>query len=300
MPTQGTATWYIVPRLELLIAAALFSTGGAAIKACALTAWQVVSFRSLVATLTIFFLLRESRRGWSWRAAGVGAVYALTMIFFVIANKLTTAASTIYFMAAAPLYVLLLAPWFLGERSRARDVVFILLFAAGLVLLFTGTGRPLATAPDPSRGNVAGAASGLFWALTIMGLRWMGRGRDGDGMAAAPAVLIGNVISALICLPMSLPIAASRPVDWVIILCLGIFQIGLAYVLLARGLRHLSALDASLFLLLEPVLSPVWAWLVHGETPGGAALAGGCVILIATAAKAVLDRSESVGPIRAR
>ena len=80
--------------------------------------------------------------------------------------------------------------------------------------------------------------------------------------------------------------------DWVVVTYLGVFQIGLAYVLLTIGMRHVGALEASLLLLLEPVLNPVWAWFAQGETPAGWALAGGAVILLSTAARAWLDRSR--------
>jgi drug/metabolite transporter (DMT)-like permease len=88
---------------------------------------------------------------------------------------------------------------------------------------------------------------------------------------------------------MALPVVSSRPVDWVMVASLGVFQIALAYVFLIRGLRQVTALEASLLLLLEPVLNPIWAWLVHGERPGAWSLTGGLVILLATLAKSAWD-----------
>ncbi|HLS47395.1 MAG TPA: hypothetical protein VK012_02685, partial [Gemmatimonadales bacterium] len=97
-------------RLRLVLAALLFSTGGAAIKATTLTAWQVAGFRSGVAALVLFLLLPESRRGWSWRTLLVGISYAATLLLFVLANKLTTSANTIFLQSTAPLYILILSP----------------------------------------------------------------------------------------------------------------------------------------------------------------------------------------------
>ena len=77
------------------------------------------------------------------------------------------------------------------------------------------------------------------------------------------------------CLPLGWPIAGAVAVDWVALVWLGVFQIGLAYLCLSKGVRHVTALEASLLLLAEPVLNPVWAWLAHGERPGRWALAGG-------------------------
>src|SRR5205085_4944172 len=95
-------------RLRILGAAALFSTGGAAIKACALTGWQVACFRSGIGALAILAMAPESRRGWTWRTPLVGLAYAATVVLFVVANKLTTSANTIYLQSTAPLYLLLL------------------------------------------------------------------------------------------------------------------------------------------------------------------------------------------------
>src|SRR2546425_10171933 len=111
-------------RIEILAAAALFSTGGAAIKACSWSGWQVASFRSGIAALAVLVMLPAARRLPSGRALAVGAAYATTMILFVRANKLTSAADAIFLQSTAPLYVLLLAPLLLRERARPRDLGF--------------------------------------------------------------------------------------------------------------------------------------------------------------------------------
>ena len=132
-------------------------------------------------------------------------------------------------------------------------------------------------------GTAVGAASGFTWALTIFGLRWIGRGRGGEATAEG-AVAAGNLIAFVVCLPLALPIPPGRPLDWTIVLYLGLFQIGLAYVLMTRAVRKVSALEVGLLLLLEPVLNALWAWLVHGERPGSWSLAGCTVILLSTVA----------------
>jgi drug/metabolite transporter (DMT)-like permease len=111
--------------------------------------------------------------------------------------------------------------------------------------------------------------------------------RDQD--ATLNCIVIGNLIAALVCLPVGWPIHASVH-DWLTLLWLGIFQIGMAYALLTRGVRHVTALDASLLLLAEPVLNPVWAWMIHGERPTWWALAGGAVILSASVSRTMLAR----------
>lgn len=273
--------------LRLIATAALFSTGGAAIKASSLGAVQVACLRSAIAAVTIIVLLPAARGGWSAATAAIGAGYAATMLLFVLANKLTTAASTIYLQSTAPLYICLLAPWLLGEKLSRRDLLFMAALAAGMSLFFLGAAPAPAgfTSPQPLLGNVAAVLSGVFWAFTVIGLRWAGRHEGGT----ARVVLAGNVVLVLACLPWALPFPGLRATDLMVVTWLGVFQIGLAYVLLSEGIRHVPALEASLILLVEPVLSPLWAWWLHGETPGASALAGGAIILGATAVRTWLD-----------
>jgi DME family drug/metabolite transporter len=275
--------------------AALFSTAGAAIKACALTSWQVASFRAGVAAIAVLLLVPAARRGFSLRAALVGVVYAVTVVLFVLANKLTTAASTIFLQATSPLYIVLLQPLLLKERVSRSDVGAMAALAVGLVLVLLGVPAAGRTAPDPELGNLLAAVSGATCALMFVGLRWLARGTDEDSGAAPAAVVLGNVFAFAAVLPLALPVTEARTSDWLLVAYLGIFQIGVAYALLLSALRHVGALEASLLMFVEPVLSPIWAWLFHGEQPGGWTLAGGTVILTTTAVRGWRER---VGPLR--
>lgn len=269
-------------RLMLAAAALLFSTGGAAIKAATLTAWQVASFRSAVAAVFLIVALPEARRGWSRRVVPAALAYAATLVLFVLANRLTTSANAIFLQDTAPLYVALFGPWLLREPLRRSDVIYVLAVAGGMLLFFVGAPPAAATAPDPVRGNWIGVASGLTWALTITGLRWLGRSDGGGGNAAMATVALGNLIAAVVALPMALPVPVAGATNVTVILYLGVVQIGLAYVLVTRAIRHVPAFEATAVLLLEPALNPVWAWLVQGEKPGAWPVAGGAAILLAT------------------
>ena len=276
-------------RLQLVAAALLFSTGGAAIKASTLSAWQVAGFRSGFAALTLLLLVPATRRGWGWRPALVGVAYAATLILFVTANKLTTSANTIFLQATSPVYLLLLGPLFLKEPVRRRDLWVVAAALSGLLLFFVGTEAPVATAPDPAKGNMLALLSGVCFAATIAGLRWLSRGVEDTGLAT---VAIGNLIAFGWGLPFALPVLSATATDWVVMLYLGSIQIGLAYACLTRGLRSVPALQASLLLMVEPVLNPVWSWLVHGERPSHWALLGGALIIGATATQAVVQARE--------
>lgn len=287
-------------RLLLFATAALFSTGGAAIKACSLSGFQVASFRSLTAALFLAVVFPGVWRAGSWKPVAAGAAYAGTMVLFVLGNKLTTAASTIFLQSTAPLYVLLLSPWLLKERPSRRDIGLFVVMAAGLALCVAGPAGASGTAPNPAAGNILALLAGVCWAFTLMGLRWMAVGgedrvdRSGGWRRPTPAlsaVFWGNILAGVLVLPAALP-AAGGGGDWLIVAYLGIFQIGLAYVLLTVAVRSVSALETSLFLLLEPVLNPIWAFLAHAEHPGAWTLAGGALILGGSAARAALESAR--------
>jgi drug/metabolite transporter (DMT)-like permease len=272
--------------LAILASALLFSTGGAAIKATELSSWQVASLRSGVGALALFLLLKGARRRVNLKIVLVAMALASTLLLFVHANKLTTAANTIFLQSTAPLWILVLAPRLLGERPRRADVVYTGFLSVGAVMFFLGIQQPFATAPDPRAGNLLALASGLTWALALMGLRWVQWGDADPAGAAAATVTWANVLAFLAALPAALPISGARGVDLATIAYLGIFQIGAAYALMTGAVRRLRALEVALFMLIEPVASALWAWWLHGERPGSWALAGGALIVGSTAARA--------------
>lgn len=278
-------------RLQLLLAAALFSTGGAAIKAAALSGAQIAGFRSGVAALAVLLLARAARQRPSARAAAVGVAYAGTVVLFALANRLTTAANTIFLQSTAPVYVLLASPWLLRERIGRRELAFVAAAACGLLLFVVGTEPPRTSAPDPATGNLLAVASGITWAGTLVGLRLMATPATAarGGNDPIHAVVAGNLLAFALCLPWALPCTPTAT-DLAVLLYLGVAQIAVPYLLVSAAVRHLGALETSLILLVEPVLNPLWALLLHDERPGPFAIAGGVVLLGATATKAVLDR----------
>jgi drug/metabolite transporter (DMT)-like permease len=285
-----------IGRLQVFAAAVLFSTGGAGIKAAAFTGLQVSALRSGIAALVLFALLRGvSRRSpqaervvLSPALLATGIVYAATVTLFVLSTKLTTAANAIFLQATAPLYLLFLGPLVLHERFRGRDVGFLVGVAVGLVLCVIGQPAPTTTAPDPVTGNLLAVVCSITWALTLLGLRYVQRERA-QTTAGLTAVTLGNLFASLAAWPFAWPLPSASPVEWGTIAYLGICQIGVAYVFLTSAIRVLPALEVSLLLLIEPVLNPIWTWMIRGEHPGGFTIAGGAIIIAATAIKSVYD-----------
>ncbi len=212
----------MTPRSKIVVAAVLFSTGGAAIKWCGFDGWQLAAFRSGIACATMLLLIPEARRGWSWRSGLVGCAYAATTLLYVQANKHTTAASAIFLQSTSPLFILVLAPWLLGEHATRRDLLQMAMMGLGLVLFFVGLDQPSATAPDPRLGDVLAATCAVTWAFTVIGYRWI----VARGGSVATAAASGSLTACLVALVAAQPLAAGRPVDWAVVAFLGVCQLG--------------------------------------------------------------------------
>ena len=262
-------------RLEIVAAAVLWSSAGAAIKLNALSGWQIAGGRSLVAGAFLWLAFREARRRWTRRTLLVGIAYAFTVVLFVLATKLTTAANAIFIQDTAPLWVMVLSPWLLRERPTRSELWSIPLYALGLGLFFLDD-----LSGGQTLGNLVALASGVAFALSIVGLRHAGE----EGPSA---LVLGNLLAAAIALPLWPAGPEPRLLDLGLLLYLGVFQLGLAYLLFSKGLRGTPAVEASLIVLLEPVLNPIWTFLFAGERPGPWAIAGGAIVLAATAWRTV-------------
>ena len=278
------------PRLQLALAAALFATGGAGIKAVGFGPWQTAAVRAAVALTGMLLLIPESRRWRDWRYALVGCAYAATTVGFVLANKFTTAASAIFLQDTSPIFILALAPLLLDEHVTRDDLVYMAALALGMALFFAGTPAAFATAPRPVLGNVLALGTAVTWSITLIGYRWLAA----RGLAIGAAAVWGSAIAALGTAALAVPFEAGQPRDWGILAFLGVFQLAVPYLLIARAVPRLKAIDVSLILLLEPVLASLVTWAVHGETLAPLGLVGGGVIVGATAVHARRASAEPV------
>lgn len=262
------------PVVLVLIAVFLWSTGGLFIKSTTIDAYQVTFFRSLFAATTVLVLTRKS--GLKINGFGIltSVIYALLLFLFVWATKKTTAANAIFLQYTAPIYILVLAPFLIGEKFHWRDLVTVVIVLAGMSLFFVGQLRI-----EDYQGNTAALFSGIFLGLYIMLLRHP----RGKGFNPAIAVIYGNLLLALVNAPTGIAaIPTMTPMDWFAVVFLGIFQIGISYILFIKGVvGGTRPLDASLIGFIEPLLNPVWVFLFVGERPSQWAILGGVVIISA-------------------
>ncbi len=269
--------------LLVLAAALLWSTGGLGIKALSDPPLKVAFFRSAVAALTLFLLLRPRVHRWTASFGIAVASYAACLTTFVVATKWTTAANAIFLQYSGVVWVLLLSPLVLKEPFRPRDAVAVGIAFGGMALFFVGKFQ------SGGRGDGMALLSGVFFAGLVLSLR-----KEREGSAEA-AVTYGNVLASAGLLPFVAKDLVLSGESAAVLLCLGIFQIAGAYILFVRGLKHVTATRASLIGMVEPVANPIWVFLVLGERPRLLSLVGGLVVLSAIAWRTLsLDRPEAV------
>lgn len=259
--------------LYIVLAAVLWSTGGIGIKWVVDPPLKVTFYRSVFAAITLFFVVRRDVFGRRWTSTPVFATaiisYAACLTTFVTATKWTTAANAIFIQYSGVIWVMLLAPFVLAERMTKRDAIAITVALAGMALFFVGKFEARGMA-----GNGMAVLSSIFFATLVLALR-----REPN--ASRAAVTWGNVLLALVLLPFVADDLALSAKSFFALLFLGVFQIGFAYAAFVKGLRYVSATQASLTGMIEPVANPIWVALFLGEFPSIFAIIGGGIVLAA-------------------
>ncbi|MBI3165501.1 MAG: DMT family transporter [Anaerolineales bacterium] len=251
----------------LVITAILWSTSGLFVK---ILDWQPVAIlagRSLFASIVFLIYLRRlpTQFGlWQLLAAGM---FILTQFLFITSTKLTTAANSIFLQYTGPIYVILLAYWFLGEKPTRTDWLAMLVIFIGLTLFF---GDELSS--EGLYGNLLAILSGVTGAVMMVSFRAQ---KDGN---PAESNLIAFLVTATFGFPFIMKETWTVN-SWLILAFLGIVQIGFAFIFFTKGIRHIPALEANLIGTLEPVLNPIWVFLFYGESMGRYAFIGGLVVL---------------------
>lgn len=286
--------------LSLVFCALFWSTGGVLVKLVDWNPFAIAGMRSLLGLFTVCAMLRRLpsftvRDEKSGRVDGRGtlylyiaaACYAGTMILYIVANKLTTAANTILLQYTDPVYIILFGPLILGEKNRKSDYVTVAGVVLGMVLFFAdglGSGRML--------GNILAALSGTTWGFCTIYMRKLRRRGSQDAfMLAHGMTFLAGVPFILIYGPPAGNVMLSSCIGLVL---LGIFQIGMPSILYARGIGSVRALSASFISMIEPLMNPVWVLLFMHEVPSVWTGIGGVIILGCIVGRELVQRGKSV------
>lgn len=288
----------ISPVLFVLFAVVLWSTGGLFIKLTTVDAFTVNAGRSLFAAITVaVFTFRKGLKPDLFTLL-TSFLYAGTLSCFVYANKTTTAANAIFLQYTAPVYILMFSPFILKEKFRFSDLITVVICLAGMSLFFLETQSSVnSLAPNVFLGNIAGLLSGVFFGLYFIFLR------HPRSLAKNPAISVfyGNLIIVFLMLPLLISNPPSPTLtDFGAIAYLGIFQIGIAYILFTNGIASgVRSLNASIIGFVEPLLNPVWVFLFVGERPSRWAILGGFIILSAVIFHTLKENRSKLGTKRA-
>lgn len=270
------------PLLFVFAAAFLWSTGGLFIKWTTLAGLELSFWRSFFAIFTVAFFTRHEGFGLNRLTAVASVLYAVLLILFVMATKTTTAANAIFLQYTAPVYLLILEPLIYKEKFRSRDLITVLVCLGGMALFFVGQLRP-----QDVTGNILALASGFCFALYFLALRHP-RARE---VNRASSVIYGNTLAVIMTAPWGIATFSSiNGHDLIGVAYLGIVQLGIAYTLFTVGMaRGVRSLDAGIVCYIEPVLNPVWVFLILGERPTAWAILGGAIIIVAVICHMLLD-----------
>ncbi len=278
---SSTAHWI------LILTAILFSSGGVFIKLVDMNPVAITGARSFVAAMVFLIYIRRPKFNRDKETIIGALAYCGMVMLYVASMKLTTAANAIFLEFTAPMYVVIFGYYMLNERVTKFD-----LFAMGVMFLGMGLFFMDELTLYGFWGNIMALGAGVCLALVTVIVRKQ------KESSAFEIVLLGNLLTALVCTPFLVDsIADSQVSDWIILLFLGIFQLGIPYILYTLVLKYLPAIDAILIGMIEPVLNPVWVFLFVRETIGKWSLVGAIMVLVGSLGRSYLKHRKAKAPL---
>lgn len=268
----------------MLICAALWSVAGIFIKLIPWNGFAVAGMRSLIAGLTIAIYMLITRRRYilSRRTVIGGIMTAGVYTCFTVANKLTTAANAIVLQFTCPVFIVILSAIFLKQKIRKNDLAVVIATLAGIALFFFDQLKP-----GYILGNFVAIAAGMFMAVMFILVGNM------EGDERFSTITNGQFLTFFVGLPF---IIATKPeftaAATASILVLGVFQLGISYILYVKSTQYCPPLACCLLGALEPLLNPVWVLIFDGERPGVWALIGGIIVVVSITLWCTFDRDK--------
>ena len=257
----------------------MWSLGGLLIKSIPWPPLAISGMRGGIAAIVIYIYSRNDKITITKDKIIAACFYTLVVTLFVMANKLTTAGNAILLQYTAPVYVALFGYMFLGERSTFVDWATIIILLLGLALFFFDD-----LSFDGYLGNVLAILSGMFFA----GLTLLLRKQKDD--SPSDSIFLGNILTLVIGLPVIVGGTEFDLNSIILILLLGVLQLGIPYILYTTAIKHVTALDAIIFPVIEPILNPILVFIVLGETLGSWSVFGGALVLSGVIFRAILKK----------
>jgi drug/metabolite transporter (DMT)-like permease len=248
----------------------LWSIAGLFIKVIDWNPFHIACARSLIASVFILAIMRNVQFKWSSSFVLAAIANACTMILFVTANKTTTAANAIVLQYTAPAITLVFSGVFLNEKIRNEHILSVIFIIGGIVIMFLDK-----LTMGSLLGNLLAMASAFTFSIFLIFMR------KEKGGSPLGAVLLSHILAVIICFGISLFLTAPHITTSSIlaVLVLGIFQIGIASILLSMAIKKISAVTANLIAVIEPVFNPIWVFLILGEKFRVNTLIGGGMII---------------------
>ena len=269
--------------LLMMLCACLWSTSGIFIKWISWSPFLIAGGRSFISAIVLGLFMWMTKTGIKVCGYSIGAGVSLAVSFlcFVSANKLTTAANAIVLQYTAPIFILIISALFLHQKIKRREILVVGITAIGIVLFFLDQ-----LSPGNVAGNILGILAGFF--LSIMFVL-VGLGGDDDSVRMS-GILFAHILTAILGIPLGAALTSSvtHTEIWFVVI-LGVFQLGIPYILYAMAAKDCSPLACSLIGMLEPLLNPVWVFLFDGETPGFFAFLGAIVVISAVTVWCLLE-----------
>lgn len=266
----------------MALCACMWSIGGIFIKLLPWNPLVISGFRSLIAAAVLFLYMRTrgQRLVWSPEIILAGLGLTGTMLLFVVASKLTTSANAIILQSTNPVHIMIMSAVFFHVRYRKWEFFLVGLILAGISMFFFDQ-----LSPGNLMGNIIALMSGVS-----MGMMYLFSSRLPDEESSMSATFFGHCGAAVLGIGASVIYPPEiTPVTILTILILGVVQLGIPYVLYSIAVRNCSPLSCSLIGMIEPLLNPVWVFLIMGERPGFFALLGGGIVLVTVAVWSVLS-----------
>ena len=268
----------------MLATALLWSLAGVFIKVIEWDPIAIVCARSLVASVVMYFFIRGQKFEWSWALIGAALSYTAFTYCIVLSTKLTTSANAVMLQYTAPIYVAFLSYFLLKERIRKSDYICLIIVIGGMCLFFmdqVGGGSLI--------GNVIGIGNGLSFAFLSIFLRFQKNGHPEQ------SVFLGGALAFIIGIPFTIGQEIPSMQSIVVIIIAGVV-VSLGYRMFTEASKNLSALQSVMLPVIDPVLNPVWVFLVVGEKPGAVSLCGGLIVLLAITVRSLLIVREKNSP----